>query len=190
MRPAWTPGREKNTPVWRIRHISKVLTQEMLSEGAGILPKRLRLAKTSRGGWVDCFVTCQACFCHIPCLAHSKLSQGRVRAVVPIANLLFYLKKQGLTKCTRKCPPASFLEPQGTMQRCPVTLQFPLNYWVLFGALVWQVSLFDSGNSPGVTFLSLRNKKAGTHLSDSGKAGRSPLVHGQVSRGRKLYLPS
>ena len=61
--------------------------------------------------------------------------------VPPIVSSFFYLDKQGLTKHTQNCPLASFPEPQGTMQRCLVTLLFPLNCLVLFGVLVWQVSL-------------------------------------------------
>lgn len=56
-----------------------------------------------------------------------------------------------MTKCTQKCPLAPFLALRGTMQKCLVTLQFPLNYSVLFGAPVWQVSFFDCIKAPGIT---------------------------------------
>lgn len=91
-------------------------------------------------------------FLSYSCVLHlgSSAREGKCRGSA--TNPLFYLEKQGLTKHVQNRLLASFLEPQGTMQRCLVTLQFPLNCLVLFGTVVWQVSLFDCVNSPGITF--------------------------------------
>lgn len=102
--------------------------------------------------WVEQLLTWPAYFCHIPCVLPTASSAREGKCCCPTANPLFCVEKPSLTKCTQKCPLASFLEPQGTMQNCLVTMQLPSNCLVLFGALVWQVSLFDWVNSPGITF--------------------------------------
>lgn len=110
-----------------------------------------KVGKAKRG-CVEQLFTWPAGFCLTPCACSIASSAREGKCCCPAANPFFCLEKQSLTKCIQKCLIVSFLEPQGTMHRCLVTLQFPLNCLVLFGALVWQVSLFDRVNSPGITF--------------------------------------
>lgn len=118
---------KKNTPEWSQR----VLSQEMLRE------TRRRKADKEKN-WQR-----HTGEMEMPYLGSIFLSHSCVPPIVSSAPF-FYLDKQGLTKHMQNCLLASFPEPQGTMQRCLVTLLFPLNCLVLFGVLVRQVSLLTA----------------------------------------------
>lgn len=146
-------------------------------------------AKVGEGLWIQMPLKRDSIFLpHLLWLDYRQLSyRGQILSTSSKAT---FLSEETEPDKQAGMPAGLFLRMSGTVWRCLVTLQFPLNCKFRFGSLVWRVSLFDCVNSLGITFSFTETHERWGSTPLFRKAGCHPAAWCFTSPGPELYLPS